>query len=152
LRTLAIVRPLHYVKPHAARSGERFLIWRILVAGMHSVTNGEVIVAYMGENRIVDQAKIDEIGRNLEALFNKAEHGKLLINFDGVRFMGSAMLGKLISLNKKCKDAKVQLKLCTIDDQIMQVFKLTKLDKVLDIQPNEDRALASFEKKGGWFS
>jgi anti-sigma B factor antagonist len=46
----------------------------------------------------------------------------------------------------------VQLKLCSIDDQIMQVFKLTKLDKVLDIQANEDRALASFEKKGGWFS
>jgi anti-sigma B factor antagonist len=118
---------------------------------MHSVTNGEVIVAYLGESRIVDQARIDEIGRSLEGLFNKCEHGKLLINFDGVKFMGSAMLGKLISLNKKCKDAKVQLKLCSIDPQIMQVFKLTKLDKVLDIQPNEDRALSSFEKKG-WFS
>lgn len=122
------------------------------MAGMHSVTNGEVVVAYMGDNRIVDQAKIDEIGRWLEGLFNKAEHGKLLINFEGVKFMGSAMLGKLISLNKKCKEAKTQLKLCSIDDQIMQVFKLTKLDKVLDIQPNEDRALSSFEKKGGWFS
>jgi anti-anti-sigma factor len=122
------------------------------MAGMHSVTNGEVVVAYMGDQRIVDQAKIDEIGRWLESLFSKAEHGKLLINFEGVKFMGSAMLGKLISLNKKCKEAKTQLKLCSIDDQIMQVFKLTKLDKVLDIQPNEDRALSSFEKKGGWFS
>lgn len=122
------------------------------MAGLHSITSGDVIVAYMGEHRIVDQARIDEIGRFLETLFNKAEQGKLLINFEGVKFMGSAMLGKLISLNKKCKDAKVQLKLCSIDDQILQVFKLTKLDKVLDIQPDEGRALSSFEKKGGWFS
>lgn len=120
------------------------------MAEFYSQTNGEVIVAYLAQTRIVDQAKIDEMGRLLEKLLNKAEHGKLLINFEGVKFMGSAMLGKLITLNKKCKDAKVQLKLCNIDDQIMTVFKMTKLDKVLDIYPSEDRALSAFEKKG-WF-
>ena len=58
------------------------------------------------------------------------------------------MLGKLITLNKHCKDAAVHLKLCSIDPQIMQVFKMTKLDKVFQIFDDEDRALAAFEKKG----
>lgn len=118
---------------------------------VHSQTNGEVVVVYLGHNRIVDQAMIDDIGRTLEKLLDKCEHGKLLLNFEGVKFLGSAMLGKLISLNKKCKDAKVALKLCSIDDQIMQVFKITKLDKVLEIHPSEERALGAFEGGKGWF-
>ena len=118
------------------------------MAEVHSQTNGEVMVVYLGHNRIVDQAMIDEIARTLEKLLNKCEHGKMLINFEGVKFMGSAMLGKLITLNKHCKDAAVHLKLCSIDPQIMQVFKMTKLDKVFDVFDDEDRALAAFEKKG----
>ena len=120
------------------------------MAEIHSQTNGEVLVVYLGHNRIVDQAMIDEIARTLEKLLNKCEHGKMLLNFEGVKFMGSAMLGKLITLNKRCKDAAVHLKLCSIDPQIMQVFKMTKLDKVFDIYNEEERAVAAFEKKGLW--
>ena len=120
------------------------------MAELHSQTNGEVMVVYLGHNRIVDQAKIDEIARTLEKLLNKCEHGKMLLNFEGVKFMGSAMLGKLITLNKHCKDAGVNLKLCGIDPQIMQVFRMTKLDKVFHIFDDEERALAGFEKQGLW--
>jgi len=116
------------------------------LADVHSQTHGEVMVVYMGKNRIVDQAVIDEIAGTLEKLLNKCEHGKILLNFEGVKFMGSAMLGKLITFHKHCKDARVRMKLCSIDPQILQVFKLTKLDKVFDIYPEEGRALAAFEK------
>ena len=118
------------------------------MAELHSQTNGEVMVVYLGHTRVVDQAKIDEIARTLEKLLNRCEHGKMLLNFEGVKFMGSAMLGKLITLNKRCKDAAVHLKLCSIDPQIMQVFKMTKLDKVFQIFDDEERALSAFEKKG----
>lgn len=108
------------------------------------------MVVYLGHNRIVDQAMIDQIAATLDKLLNKCEQGKMLLNFEGVRFMGSAMLGKLITLNKRCKDLAVHLKLCSIDPQIMQVFKMTKLDKVFDIYDEEGKALSAFEKKG-WF-
>ena len=94
---------------------------------------------------------IDDVGRTLDKLLDKCEHGKMLLNFDGVKFMGSAMLGKLISLNKKCSEYKVKLKLAAIDPQIMQVFKMTRLDKVFDIYPDEGRALSAFEGGKGWF-
>lgn len=42
---------------------------------------------------------------------NRAEPGKLLLNFSDVRFMSSSMLGKRIKLNKKCKHEKTRLKL-----------------------------------------
>ncbi len=118
------------------------------MAEVHSQTNGEVVVVYLGHNRIVDQAIIDQIAGTLERLLGKCEQGKMLINFEGVKFMGSAMLGKLIKLKKSCKDLAVHLKICSIDPQIMQVFKMTKLDKVFDIYDDEGRALSAFEKKG----
>ncbi len=117
---------------------------------MHSQTNGEVLVIYLGHHRIVDQAIIDSVAGTLEKLLNKCEHGKMLLNFEGVKFMGSAMLGKLITLNKRCKEAGVNLKLCSIDPQIMQVFTMTKLDKVFQIFDEEERAISAFAKKG-WF-
>jgi anti-sigma B factor antagonist len=44
----------------------------------------------------------------------------------------------------------VKLKLCSIDPEIRQVFKITKLDKLFDIESDEAAARAAFMKRG-WF-
>jgi anti-sigma B factor antagonist len=67
-----------------------------------------------------------------------------------VAFMSSAMLGKLVTFNQQCKKKKIQLKVCGIAPDIMQVFKITKLNKVFEIVKNEEKAVASFNSKG-WF-
>jgi len=77
---------------------------------------------------------------------NRAEPGKLLLNFSDVRFMSSSMLGKRIKRNKKCKHEKTRLKLCSISKDIMQVVKLMKLNKLLDICADETRAMIAFDK------
>ena len=60
------------------------------------------------------------------------------------------MLGKLIQVNKKCGEFKVKMKLCSIDPEIRQVFKITKLDKLFDIEADDASARKAFMKKG-WF-
>jgi anti-sigma B factor antagonist len=52
-------------------------------------------------------------------------------------------------VNKKCKEFKINLKLCNIDPEIMQVFKITKLDKIFSIFPDADAAYAA--SKSGLF-
>jgi anti-sigma B factor antagonist len=64
--------------------------------------------------------------------------------------MSSSMLGKLVQTHKKCAEFKVKLKLCSIDPEIRQVFKITKLDKLFDIDPDEAAARKAFMHKG-WF-
>ena len=54
------------------------------------------------------------------------------------------------ALHKKCKEFKVQLKLCAISSDIHQVFKITKLDKLFSIEADEAAARKAFMKKG-WF-
>ena len=120
------------------------------MSSIRAEENGDVRVIYFNENKILDEAKIQQIHNDLNAELAEVRAGKFLLNFDRVTFMSSAMIGKIILLNKKCKSSDVKFKLCNISDNVMEVFKLMRLNKVLDIQKDEESALASFAKKG-WF-
>ena len=64
--------------------------------------------------------------------------------------MSSAMIGKLVEFDKKCKAAKVQLRLCNINENVEEVFNLMRLNKVFTIDKDEEEALKNFSKKS-WF-
>jgi anti-sigma B factor antagonist len=115
-----------------------------------SQTNGEVLVLYFTEGKILDEAVIAQVGTELDSAVARAEHGQLLLNFKDVKFMSSSVLGKLVSLYKKCKANKITLKFCEIKPEIMEIFKITNLHRIFDIQTDEASALASFGKKK-WF-
>ena len=72
----------------------------------------------------------------------------MILDFEKVQFMSSSMLGKLVKIQKKCKQFKVKLKLSSISPDIMQVFKITKLDKMFDIAKDEEAARKAFLKRG----
>ncbi len=109
-----------------------------------------VLVVYFGDAKILEDTKIQQIGQELLECQSRAVDNKLLLNFSNVTFMSSAMIGKLVLLNKKCASDGVKLKLCNISKNLGEVFKITGLNKVLDIQKDEEKALKSFDKKG-WF-
>jgi anti-sigma B factor antagonist len=72
----------------------------------------------------------------------------VILDFQKVQFMSSAMLGRLVMINNRCQEFKVKLKLSAIDPEIRKVFKITKLDKLFDIEPDEAAARAAFAKRG----
>lgn len=122
------------------------------MSSIRTEENGEVLVVYFNDAKILDEAKIQQIGNDLieQVGISAAGTKKMVVNFQNVSFMSSAMIGKIILLNKKSKADGVNLKLCNISDTVMEVFKLMRLNKILDIQKNEEKAIASFDKKG-WF-
>jgi anti-sigma B factor antagonist len=114
------------------------------------VTDG-VLIVYFNDSKILDEAKIQAIGAELlEAADNASNDKRLLLNFNGVGFMSSAMIGKLVLLSKKCKKDTVALKLCNIAPNVAEVFKIMKLNKVFEIYKTEEKAMGSYDKKG-WF-
>jgi anti-sigma B factor antagonist len=112
----------------------------------------EVLVVYFTDAKILDEARIQQIGKELMDMAAGAAGNKkkMLLNFQGVQFMSSAMIGKLVLLNKKCKTDSVDLKLCQISPNVLEVFKITRLNKVFEIFPDEEKGVKSFGKKG-WF-
>ena len=112
--------------------------------------NGEILVVGFMDTKILDSQRIEQVGKELQDAVPQAIHKKLLLNFRGVSFMSSAMITKLVMLSKGCKAQGVALKFCEVSPNVLEVFKITRLNKLFDIHPNEDKAVASFEKKG-WF-
>jgi anti-sigma B factor antagonist len=84
------------------------------------------------------------------AELEKTTEERVILDFQKVQYMSSAMLGKLVTIGNKCKEYKAQLKLSSIDPEIRKVFQITKLDKMFDIEPNEAAARKAFAKRG-WF-
>jgi anti-sigma B factor antagonist len=113
-------------------------------------TNGEILVVGFTDSKILDSQRIEQVGKELQEATPQAIHKKLLLNFRGVSFMSSAMITKLVMLNKACKAQGIALKFCEVSPNVMEVFKITKLNKLFDIQDGEEKAIASFDKKG-WF-
>ncbi|MEM9364543.1 MAG: STAS domain-containing protein [Planctomycetota bacterium] len=120
------------------------------MAAITSQMLGEVLLVGFTDSKILDSQRIEVVGRELQESVPQAIHKKMLLNFSGVSFMSSAMITKLVVLNKTCKAQGVKLKFCDVSPNLMEVFKITKLNKLFDIQDTEERAVASFEKKG-WF-
>ena len=110
--------------------------------------NRGVIVAYVNEAKLLDERIIGEVGTGLLAAMDKAEENMLLVNFQGVRFMSSSMIGKIVTLYKKCKGSGVNLKLSNISADIMEVFQLMNLHKLMNIYTDESAAMTAFEKDG----
>jgi len=96
---------------------------------------GEVTVVNFTDKKILDElfSLVDDLGRR-----------KLLLNFSNVEYLSSAALGKFITLNKKVNAAGGRLILCNIDPQIYEVFEITKLNKLFNIQKEEQAALQAF--------
>lgn len=107
--------------------------------------HGSVDVVQFTEKKILDELSIKEIGEELFELVDTQKKSRLLLNFDAVEFLSSAALGKLITLNKKVRAIRGELRLCCIHPDIAEVFRITKLDKLFDLCKTQQEALSKFK-------
>ena len=120
------------------------------MASLNSQELDDVLVVSFTDAKILDEARIQQIGKELMDLAATAANKKMVLDFQGVQFMSSAMIGKLVLLNKKSKADQIQLRLCQISPNVLEVFKITRLNKVFTIESDLQSAVKSFDKKG-WF-
>ena len=105
---------------------------------------GDVTVATFIDKKILDEANINEVGKQLFALVDEDGRRKIVLDFSVVEYLSSAALGKLITMDKKAKGAKSKLRLCCIKPDIYEVFEITRLNKIFDIKPTLEEAVKGF--------
>lgn len=105
---------------------------------------GDVTVVNFTDKKILDEQNIQVIGEQLFSLVDELGRRKILLNFRNVEYLSSAALGKFITLNKKINGVSGKLVLCNIDPQIYEVFEITKLNKLFNIQKEEQDGLQAF--------
>ena len=111
----------------------------------------EVRIISIDPARLVDTEIIDQCYREVAAALDKSDESNVLLDFSRVNFMSSMGLGMLVRVNKRCKEYKISLRLCGISPDIMEVFKITGMNKLFDIHANADAAITAAKKTGGMF-
>jgi anti-anti-sigma factor len=117
---------------------------------LSSYTKDGILTIVFDDARILDETTLEQLSVDLMELLNKTTEERVILDFRNVKFMSSSFLGKLVQVHKKSMEFKVKLKLCSIDSEIRQVFKITRLDRLFDIESDEASARAAFMKRG-WF-
>ena len=116
---------------------------------LDSRKEGETLVVSFQDVRIIDETRINSLGQELNDFLSSGNE-KIIVNFENVNFMSSAMIGKLVQFGKKCEASKVKLRFCNINSNVLEVFNLMKLNKVFEIDAEESTSLESIGKKS-WF-
>lgn len=69
---------------------------------------------------------------------------KLLMDFSGVDYISSAGMRLLLATTKQLKFLSGHLVVCSMTTNVMDVFKLSGFDHILDLTVSEEEALRKF--------
>ena len=105
---------------------------------------GGVQLVRLKSHKILDGQSIDQIGRELSIVIDQVKAIKLLVDFSKVEHLSSSALGMLLTIDKKVRQQKGQLKLCGIKPSIHKVFQITRLDRVFQTYPTLEEAIKDF--------
>lgn len=99
------------------------------------------------EERLLEEKDIQAVQESIMSVIDQAQKINMILDFENVKFLSSAVLGLLIRVSKKIYEQDGQLRLCNITPSIYEVFKITRLTKVFDIYKNLDDAVESLSQK-----
>lgn len=104
----------------------------------------DLCIVEFEDRKILEEHIINQIGEQLGEIAENEAHPKLLLDFRNVEHLSSAALGMLITLNKQLSERQGRLVLANIHPQIYEVFKITRLNKLFNIQSSTEDAIKAF--------
>jgi anti-sigma B factor antagonist len=106
---------------------------------------GELLIVTFTDRKLLDEMNIQLVG---EELFALAEEGRnMVLSFANVEYLSSALLGKLITLQRQMRPAGCRLGLCDVSPEIREVFGITKLDRLFSIYRTRAEAIAILDER-----
>ena len=105
--------------------------------------NGPVVAYVAGRIALIDGSLLL---RDTVQDFLRRGSDQIILDLNDVDFIDSAGLGELVRSHASIRSHGGQLKLVNPSASVWDLLKITKLDQVFDIPPDEATALASFRK------
>src|SRR3982751_6566823 len=99
---------------------------------------------------LMNPLELERIGQGLYRLVDDAGHHQVVLDFSAVKYLSSQAVGIILTMNKKAAQfPEGRLVLCGIGQQLLQLLKITRLDRLLNIvsSQKEIEPLAAGEKK-----
>jgi anti-sigma B factor antagonist len=105
-----------------------------------------VTVGKVHSASVIDALNVTKFGEEVLAYVSDHPGTHLLLNFEEVSYLSSAVLTELIRINKELEATKGSLRLCCLNADIRKVFEITNLDKMFVISDGEDEAIRRFKR------
>ena len=91
---------------------------------------------------LMDPTVLESLAEAIYRLVDAEDHRMMILDFEKVEFLSSQAIGIVLTLNKKLAALPhTSLVLCGVGPRLMQLIKITRLDKVLAIKPTQKEAL-----------
>jgi anti-sigma B factor antagonist len=104
------------------------------------------IVVLMPHGYLTGGEETDELEGAIKRL-GETGNKHLIINLSETQHLNSTALGVLISAHSNYVRRGGQMKLCSVDKRIENIFVITKLSLVFDVYGTEEQAIAGFAEK-----
>ena len=94
------------------------------------------------EASLMDPIVLEEIATALYHLVDVEDKRLLVLDFERVQYISSQAIGIVIQLHKKLAGLKrSSFVLCGVGDRLMELIKITGLDRILKIKPSQREAV-----------
>jgi anti-sigma B factor antagonist len=108
---------------------------------------GRVDIGTIHMASVLSPISISEFGEEVLSYVQSRQRLYLLLNFENVDYLSSAVLTELIKIHRAVHDTGGELRLCTVSPTIREIFRITNLDQMLGIHEDELAPnLARFER------
>lgn len=91
---------------------------------------------------LMDPLVLERIGDVVYRLVDAEDKRMLILDFEQVEYLSSQAIGIVLTLNKKLSKLKhTSLVLCGVGPKLMELIKITRLDKILKIRESQREAV-----------
>ncbi len=105
--------------------------------------HGGVHVILLPGRRVLDSLEADALGEALRSYIEQIEEPKVVLDLGSVQQLSSSALSMLITAKSTATIRGGKLCLANVADELLELFKVTKLDTVLRIHKSTDDAVQS---------
>jgi len=107
---------------------------------VQQLPEGGILVRFT-KRRILSENVIEQIRQEMQALL--APERLMLLDMSNVEYLSSAAIGILINIHRMLHKSTGKLTLCGIPEKIGDLFRICKLDRLFEIYPDLESALAA---------
>ena len=96
---------------------------------------------------LMDPIVLEQCAQALYKIIDEEDKRKIVMDFEKVQYLSSQAIGIVLTLNKKLSGLKYsKLVLCGVGPKLMELLKITRLDRILTVKPTQAEAVKVFEQ------
>ena len=107
--------------------------------------DGNTLIIGFTRSDMTDANLINTVGNEIYHIVKEVDKPRLIVDFEKVERLSSATLGMLVALRKVVSKMDGQLRISNVADDLIEIFKMTRLDVTLRVCGSTEAALASLD-------